>query len=541
MARVRRAGDAELPPPTRGPEGTQLAALLRARRFRVGAGAERVAQNLARLGGEVAPDAAPYVGAVKVPLDAPSVSLGDHPGTLGPRSFGFLNNVGGVCVLDAPAPALPRKGGLALVVPRREALPDVVPLALARGLGISWIVSVGDGDPAEALAFLGADPATAAIAVALGGGAKSVSLRTVLGLKPTVVLGGDSVCRAVARHGGCRVVDDLGAFLARAALVCAGVTAGGEVSVVVSGGGRDFVAGEVERAGLRAEVAAVDERVPAELAQALESARSAGRAIVLVAGGPPEAPALPNDIDTRVVTADLRHPEHLRALLSALSEPEIGEQPEPPKARPRGNVDRELLDRVRADVDRELGDHDAKRLFKAYGARVTRQAPTSTPTGASKLAKTIGLPVVLAPASGEGERAAATQPEVKRIATLMLQESTGDPPSIFVRERFPEVPRTRVRCTVEKHVGTLLRVGEACALLPLSDADAAQLATATAARRAADQRAVAELLQRLSACAVAEECTFEAEIYVGSEPAVLTAKATLRGARGTRGEPAAGA
>src|SRR6516165_3857074 len=112
MARVRRAGDAQPPPPTRGPEGTALAALLSARRFRLGAGAERVAQNLAAHGGEIAADAAPWIGAVRPPPDAPSLSLGEHAGTLGPSSFGFLNNVGGVAALDAPLPALPRRGGL---------------------------------------------------------------------------------------------------------------------------------------------------------------------------------------------------------------------------------------------------------------------------------------------------------------------------------------------------------------------------------------------------------------------------------------------
>src|SRR3954468_2041812 len=139
--RRRHAGSDEAPPPTRGPDSTVLSALLRARRFRLGAGTDRVRANLQAHGGEVAADAAPWIGEARPPADAPSVALGAFPGTLGPSSFGFLNNVGGVAALDAPVPALPRKGGLALVVPRRDALPDVVPLALARGLGISWIIS----------------------------------------------------------------------------------------------------------------------------------------------------------------------------------------------------------------------------------------------------------------------------------------------------------------------------------------------------------------------------------------------------------------
>jgi len=531
MARVRRPGDHTLPPPTHGPDGSALSALLRARRFRLGAGSERVAENLKRHGGESANDAAPYVGSVKVPLDAPAISLGQYPGTLGPHSFGFVNNVGGVAAFDAPLPSLPRRGGLALLVPRRDALPDLGPLVLARGLGLSWIVSVGDGDPADALAFLGADPATAAIALVLGAGANGASLRRVLGLKPTVVLGGDPVCRAVARRAGALVADSLDAWLARSALLDAGVEPGAAVSVIVVGGGRAYVEDEVRAVGLDAEVAAVDDRSPEELRAAVERATASGRPVVLVAGGPPATPLQGDDPDApRVLSADLRHPEHLRALLAQLAVPrvEVGEEPG------RARVDKLLLERLKSEVDRELADHDAKRLLKAYGVRVTRQAPTSTPTGALKLARTIGMPVLLVSAQSGDERVAEGAPEVRRIATLMLQEPpVGDlHPSLTVRERLPEVPRVRVRVTHEKQLGPMMRVGEAYALLPLSSGDAAALSSATPARRSSDQRALGELLGRLSACACAEEALLDVELWIGAEPVVVRAQATLRRARG---------
>jgi hypothetical protein len=506
---------------------------LRARRFRLGAGTDRVHHNLVTFGGEVAADAAPFIGAARPPADAPSVSLGDHPGTLGPRSFGFLNNVGGVAALDAPLPSLPRRGGLGLVVPRRDALPDVGPLALARGLGISWIVSVGDGDPAEALAFLGADPLTASLAVVLGDGASGASLRNVLGVKPTVVWGGDAVCRAVARRAGAIVVDGIDEWLARAALEDAGVQPGAKVSVVVVGGGQSFVARAVEAAGLDAEVAAVDERAPDELARAVADAHSGGRPVVLVAGGPPSAPPLParddaqpEDAPPRLLQADLRHPEHLRALLEALAAPAVESEDEP-RGKPR--VDKELLERVRAEIDRELSDHDAKRLLKAYGVRVTRQAPTNTPTGALKIAKTIGLPVDLV--AGGDARRADSLPDVRRLSALMLQqmvEAEVALPSVIVREHFSEVPRARAQIVGEKGLGLTLRVGDAVALLPLTRADATELAAATPARRAADQRALGDLLVRIAACAVAEDALFELELHAGAEPAVITAQATLR-------------
>ncbi len=523
MARARKPGELPLPP-TRGPTDTPLYALLTARRFRLGAATERVARNLALHGGTVAGDAAAWIGAARPPEDAPSVGLGSFAGTLGPRSFGFVNVHGQVAPFDAPLPSLPRLGTLALVVPARDALPDVAPLALARGLGLSWIISVGDGDPAETLAFLGADAMTAALGVVLGPGAQGASLRAVLGAKPSVVWGGDALCRAVARRAGAVVVDGgLSAFLAHVQLFDAGVVPGAAVEVIVVGGGRAYVEDEVKAAALDARVVAVDECAPDELDAAIAAAAAAHKPIVLVAGTEPEAWARAAHVDgAQLLSADLRHPEHLRALLGALAAPPV--ESESGRTRPR--VDKELAARVRAEVEGALSDHDAKRLFKAYGARVTRQAPTNTPTGAVKLAKQIGVPCLII--AGTEERVADTIADVRRIAALLLQEVDGANPSVMVRERFPEVPRARARIAPEKGLGATMRVGTACALLPLTRADALALAAATPARRSADQRAVAELLGRVSACAVDEEATFDVELYVGAEPAVLAASGELK-------------
>ena len=522
MARARKPGEAPLPP-TRGPTDTPLDALLPARRFRLGASTERVARNLALHGGTVAGDAAAWIGAARPPEDAPSVGLGSFAGTLGPRSFGFLNVHGQVAPLDAPLPSLPRPGGLGLVVPARDALPDVAPLALARGLGLSWIVSVGDGDPAETIAFLTADLMTSSLGVVLGPGASGASLRAVLGAKPAVVWGGDALARAVARRAGAVVVDGgLSSFLAHVQLFDAGVEPGAAVEVIVVGGGRAYVDDEVRTAALEARVVAVDERAPEELDAAIAAATEAKRSVVLVAGTLPTELAAPSRDGARLLSADLRHPEHLRALLVALAAPVVDS--ESPRARPR--VDKELAARVRAEIDGPLSDHDAKRLLKSYGARVTRQAPTNTPTGAVKLAKQIGVPCLIA--AGADERVADSAADVKRIAALMLQTVDGEAPSVMVRERFPEVPRVRVKILGEKGLGATMRVGAACALLPLTRADSLALAAATPARRSADQRAVAELLTKISACAVDEEAALELELYVGAEPAVLSATGELK-------------
>jgi hypothetical protein len=526
VARARRPGEPPQPP-TRGPTDTPLAALLTARRFRLGASTERVAQNLALHGGTLAADAAAWIGAARPPEDAPSVGLGSFAGTLGPRSFGFVNVRGQVAPFDAPLPSLPRAGGVALVVPVRDALPDVGPLVLSRGLGLSWIVSVGDGDPAETIAFLNADAMTASIALVLGAGGSGASLRPVLGAKPSVVWGGDPLARAVARRAGAVVVDGpgaLGHFLAHAQLLDAAVTPGAPVEVLVVGGGRAYVEDEVRAAGLDAKVAAIDDRDHEALTAALEEAAGAARPIVLVAGGPPVA--LPQVADVQLLSADLRHPDHLRALLAALAAPPV----ESDGGRVKPRADKPLVERVRAEVDATLSDHDAKRLLKAYGAKVTRQAPTNTPTGAAKLAKQIGVPCLLATPSEE--RVAETMADVRRLAALLLQsfpEQHPDAmPSVMVRERFPEVPRARVKVAPEKGLGLTMRIGSACALLPLTRADGLALAAATAARRAADQRALAELLGRIAACASDEDATFELELYVGTEPVVLSAAGELR-------------
>jgi hypothetical protein len=537
-----------------GPSGTQLGALLGARRFRLGGGAERVAANLALWGGEVAGDAAPIITATRPPADAPSVALGPHAGTLGPRSFGFLNVIGGVAALDAPIPALPRRGRVGLVVPGREALPDVVPLWLARGLGMTFAISVGDGDPAESIAFLSSDPSTEALAVVLGAGARGAALRQVLGAKPAVVWTEDALCRAVARRAGCAVVDALDAWLAHAALLDAGIAPGARVRVVVRGGGRAYVERLVRAAGLDAPVSAVDERAADELVPELNAAAREGQAVVVVAGAVDAAPVagLIADGGPRLLDADLRHPEALSALLSALAEPALASADDEGRAKTRRPEDRALRDRVRAEAEGALSDHDAKRLLKAWGARVSRQAPAPTPTGAVKLAKTIGLPVTLL-AGGE-RRVAETLPEVRQAATMLLGDpalhrgTPGAVPSVLVREHFPDQPRARVIVAHEEGLGFVLRVethparardargGEpvtvderdAYALLPLGARDAALLAAAAGARRAPVERALAELLARVAACAESERCELDLELYVGPEPAIVGAAGHLR-------------
>lgn len=525
MARNRRPGE-PIAPPTRGPSSTPLATLLRARRFRAAGGADRVAANLLDGGAQLAPDAAAWIGAGAPPIDAPTLSLGPSPGALGPHSWGFLNlsepHRGAVVALDAPPVALPRAGRLAVVVPRRDALPDVLPLLSARELAVSWVISVGDGDPTEVLEFLSEDAATDAIAIVLGEGARAAGLRSSLGAKPTVVLGGDAMARAVARRAGVHVVDRIGEWLALATWLAAAVPAESPVELWVQGGGLAWVRAEMERYGLALPVTELDDRDPAAARTTLDAC-TGPRAVVLVGS---ELPRLVSpDPSVRLVLADTRQPEQVSRLLKALAaeRAHLAAASDVPSL---GPVDAQLVARVREESEGVLTDHDAKRLLKAWGIKVTRQGPTGTPTGAVKLARLIDLPVVLA--RGDEERVVETIPEVRRVAALLLELECDAPQSVMVRERFPDAPRARLKIAVERGVGFTMRIGDAVALLPLELSESVRLAQQSGARRAADQRIVAGVLAQIGAAALSESATLDLELYTGAEPVVLRASGSLK-------------
>ena len=212
---------------------TNLAQLLRARCFAVEGEApavQRLRANVLAGPGELSADAAVWIGVGAPPGDRLAVSLGEYAGTLGPHSFGFLNNLDGIAPLAAPMAERPRRGSIALIVPRRDALPEVVPLLVGHTRGISWLISVGDGDPAEALRFLTLDPATTGVLLALGRGARAQTLLGAAPDKPLVVLEPpglrDAVLvRAAARRLGARWVHDLEEWLAHGALLESGVPA----------------------------------------------------------------------------------------------------------------------------------------------------------------------------------------------------------------------------------------------------------------------------------------------------------------------------
>ncbi len=548
---------------------TDLAKLLRARSFCPGALTApllaRLTANLQAVGGTLDPAALAFIGEGTPPADRPSIGAGDEAGTLGPRSFGFLNNVDGTAPLLAPLSERPRLGGVALVVPRRDALPEVVPLLCRRRLGISWLISVGDGDPADVIRFLSVDPATTGILVALGRGARAATLHEVLGSKQAALLelqtgagpGREgTLCRAVARRAGVAAVSGLEEWLAHGALFDAaaksGASAGSKrtrAQVVVIGAGGDFVAAEAQRARLGTPLR-VESDDPGGLAATL--AQAALDADLVILCGDPETTAEVT-APRPTLRVDPSQPERLSALFRAVAERPLvpaDRKPMPVKA------DADKVASLMADlppplyvggsmvVDEALSDHDAKRLLRSFGARVSRQAPANTITAVVRVAAQIGLPVVLVvPESAlraaidsagkeellaDEEHVCPTQPDLKRQATLLLSRV----PHILVREKFPDQPRVRLTVTQERSLGGLMRLGGEAAMLPVQRCEARELAEPLATQHDFDDRKLVELIGQISACASEHPVTLDLELHLGDQPAVVRASGVLKRQKG---------
>ena len=497
MARARKAGEATPLPPTRGPTDTPLYALLTARKFRLGASTERVARNLAQHGGTVAGDAAAWIGAARPPDDAPSVGLGASPARSG-RAASALNVMGGS--RRSTRRCRRCRAGRARRWWCRRAMrcPTLGPLALARGLG-----SPGSSRSATAIRrrrwrSSTPTPPPRRWRWCSGTGATGASLRSVLGAKPAVVWGGDGCvarwCAAGAwsssAAGGAVVVSGARGAVRRRR------RAGAALEVMVVGGGRAYVDDEVRAAALDARVVAVDERAD-ELDQAIARRPRSGRWCWWRRRRRRSCRRLKAHSSC---SADLRHPEHLRALLLALAAPAAER-----RAAHAAGVDKELAAK-RAHRSRGHAQRSRRQApLKAYGARVTRQAPTHTPTGAVKLAKQIGVPCIIA-IGGRGARRRQRRRRQAHHRALAARPADGDLPSVMVRERFPEVPRARLKIAPKKGSADHAhrRRLRAFAADP-ADALGAGRRDSGAPRRRPD--AVAELLAKIPQCAVDENAS----------------------------------
>jgi hypothetical protein len=581
---------------------TDLAQLLRARSFCLaGSGAlfARIAANLQATGGSVDEEAAAWIGQGTPPAGRIALSLGAAAGALGPHSFGFLNNLDGIAPLAAPLGERPRRGSIAWVVPRRDALPEVLPLLCGRGLGVSWLISVGDGDPADVLRFLGLDPATSGILLALGRGTRAQSLLQSLGDKPVVLLEPSplppkegSLVRAVARRSGAVIAGSLEEWLAHAALIDSAALPPSEergkgrsaksagrrlrAAVVVAGAGGDFVASEVARLRVpqRAQlsVRTVDSEEPELIAAALAQAASEAQLVVLCGAADLIAE---HEAPGSLLRVDSAQPERLRALLQALAVPTqlLGDD-KPWKS----VVDRGRLEGVLADLppplyvggaavsDEVLGDHDLKRLLHAYGARVSRQAPANTTTAALRILGKLSLPVELVPvvapqadvelllSAESGSRVScASQAELKRQTALLLSRS----PHVLLRETLAPAPKLRLQAGPERSLGgaAVMRLGRLdgdsgrgaasfeAVLLPLKQGEARQLAeqllSSSIGDAACDAKALCELLAGVAACVGDNALSVDLVVHLAKEPVIAHAAGVLKRRAGRSPERAA--
>lgn len=547
--------------------------LLRARSFWVegdSKAAQRVRANLQLGSAQLDPEAAAWISDGRVPSDRLGISLDDGAALLGPHSFGFLNNIDGIAPLAAPLLERPRLGRVALVVPRRDALPELSPLLGARLLGVSWLISVGDGDPSEVLRFLQHDPATAGMLVALGKGVRAHTLLASLSGKPAVVLLPTAhrdlgLLRAVARRSLARVTTSFEEWLAHGALLDAGFGASSGVrsgsrrgpahhrrsSVLVFGAGADLVQRELETLRMAAPV-----RVDADDTVAVERAlqRAAEQSELLILCGArdqllelrPERPS---------VLLDPAERDRLRALLVAVqtvSTPAAEHAPVVVRAA------RDRLEAVLADLppplyvagemvqSEPLSDHDVKRLLNAYGARVTRQAPVTTTTSALRVVGKLGTPVWVLPGLPPGEEVTAiasvetkdgllceTQAEVKRQTALLL----GRYEYVLLREVTPRGSSLRIRLRSERGLGATLRVEpllgdderSEATLLPMFADDAQALAQSWAVGGDAEQvDLLATLLGQIAACVDEQKLQGDLVVRLAAEPVVIHAAGALK-------------
>ncbi len=547
--------------------------LLRARSFWVegeSSAAQRVRSNLQTGPAQLDRESEAWISAGRMPPEKMGIALADGSALLGPHSFGFLNNVDGIAPLAAPLLDRPRVGRVALVVPRRDALPELPPLLLSRLLGVSWLVSVGDGDPADVLRFLQHDPATGGVLLALGKGARAQTLLDSLAGKPAVVLLPEShrdvpLLRAVCRRTMAKVTDSLEEWLSHGALLDAGFPAppvrtgarrdkssGPRMSVVVLGAGADLVSRELSNLQLPPPV-----RVDADDVDAVDRAllRAADQADLLILCG------------SREQLAELRPPraaillepserDRLRALLRAVKLVSLPPVPHTPiEIRPV----RDRLEAVLADlppplyvagsvVSREpLGDHDVKRLLAAYGVRVSRQAPVHTTTSALRVVGKLGTPVWVLPGLPPREDVAElarleardgvlcqTQAEVKRQTALLLERCEY----VLLREMPPRGPSLRILASTERGLGLTLRIerwgaedearSEASLLPMLVDEAQAVAQSFVSASEPEQLEALAELLGQIAVCFDAQRLDGDLLVRIGREPVVVQAAGVLR-------------
>lgn len=520
---------------------TDLSRLLHAKTFQLGATSSDRAKwlqaNLLAHGGEVDALSSFYLGD-HPPLDLPSVGFAETAGLLGPKSFGFLNNVEGVAALAAPMQERPKRGSIAVVVPTRDALPEMIPLLCRQGWGISWLVSVGQGDPAEVLRFLAMDPATTAVLVALGDGVRSHTLASVAGQKQMVLLDQNEhankeyeLCHAVARRHQIPVVGDLEEWLAYGGLhasQCA-VVAETPVHIAVIGAGSDWVAKEARKSQLHPPACfSVSEIGP--LVQRLQEAVVRQECWV-VCGGADEINQINAVNLPAVVCVDTLYPEKVRAFLRVLSRRPRGAGDLPILVKANESIVQAVLESLppplyvgkRAQLEETLSDHDTKRLLHAYGVRVSRQAPANTVTAAQRIAAALSFPCVLVDPEEETEWVCHTAAELKRHVTqLLLHRPYG-----MVREFLSAEARLKIKVLHVPLLGPVMYANGRAMLLPLLRFESKAFLLESGMIPNSFVKGLVHILSCISSSILDQGMHLEAEICLAEEPVLVKAVGTL--------------
>ncbi len=526
---------------------TTLSQLLHSTQFAVKSNSasivQRISQNVQMFGGSLDEHAGVYIGD-EAPSDAPWISLGEQSGTLGPYSVGFINNLKGIAPWAAPMAERPKKGTTAVIIPKRDALPDIVPLLCKQGLGVSWVISVGDGDPSEAMQFLSYDPGTRGILLALGKGTKAMTLHNALGKKPAALLEIDtpsgswkesSLLRAVARRAGTPVVTSLEEWMAHGYLLAAGVfqteaSSKKPISIFVVGGGKDFVAKEAKKNHLPPPKA-LDIQDPQEIAVAMTQA-SLKSQYILLCGDKQELPQV--QAACPVLQVDPGQPEQLRALFQATAYQPLLKTETVSFA---VKTDETLLSNVQnslppplykskgEEMTEVLSDHDTKRFLHAYGVRVSRQAPANSVTAALRIAAKIEYPVALLSADLTKESTCKNQTELKHQATLLLAKHSH----VIVREYVSDPARIELKITQEKGHQSFLWLQQDAAFLPLWKGEAKEMALKVAEKHPnVSVKKFAEALGRISACSHAHQLLLRLELCPTEDPVVVKAEGLLQ-------------
>jgi hypothetical protein len=462
---------------------------------------------------------------------------------------------------------------LALAADDERTASDVAAVCGARGVRVEPLpLEEALAAPVGAVAYAPAQPPDLAAAARLG----QLAQQACEARRPLVMLAaferargraGEERAAALAwlRAHGALVLADPDVWLETAVLIAAyGPPPGPRACIIAPPGGwlalqaAALAAEEEARGGTRVPVVEPDPPPPADLALA-----DVALGPVVREGGPGRPLVVP--VAARAELAPTAGPPALVGLRAALAaataagafaeRAEAGLGPAPVADAKKLRPLRERVDKALATVDDRLGDHEAKLLLSAYHVPVVRQAVATTPSAAVRFAENLGFPVeVRAWEPGltpERERAALVTgvknpPDVRR-AFAAVASAAGLPVGVPVIVRMTAPAGRELAARIEKlpELGWVVfadipGAGRALAApAPLRRADADELAAALESSRTGDappdRAALAELLQRASLCAAAEEAAVEAielpRIVVspkGAGAVVVEARARLR-------------